>query len=314
MNLEKASTFKSAPWCFNGHAHTILCSLAFESPVLPSERLTIDTPDGDSLEIDVVDSGSAKPVVVLFHGLEGHSRRFYITQLAEHLITRDFSTVAVNFRSCGGNMNQQRKFYHSGETDDLETVFRWVQNHFPKSTLFGAGFSLGGSTLLNFLKKHGTHHPLQAISTVSTPFELKKGSLNLEIGFNRLYSILFLQTLTKKLKEKRAKFPDLPAFRGSTLYEFDDQITGPVHGFEDAEDYYYQCSSAFFMGQIKTDTLVVHSRQDPMCPFKWTPVKQIRQNSNITAHFTPKGGHVGFWSLPNGWVNQKIGNYFSELT
>lgn len=311
--MNSTTSFKSAPWCFNGHAHTILCSLIFESPTLHSEKLSIETPDDDFLEIDVVDSGSSKPVVVIFHGLEGHSRRFYITQLAEHLVTRGFSTVAVNFRSCGREMNRQRKFYHSGETDDLEVVFEWVQDHFPKSTIFGAGFSLGGSTLLNFLKKHGSYQPLRAISTISTPFELKKGSINLEIGFNRLYSILFLQTLKKKLHEKRTKFPDLPTFEGSTLYEFDDQVTGPIHGFEGADDYYYQCSSAFFIDQIKTDTLVVHSRQDPMCPFKWTPAEQIRQNPKITAYFTDKGGHVGFWSLPNGWINQKIGDYFCEF-
>lgn len=313
MNLEKPSVFKSAPWCFNGHAHTILCSLLFESPNLHSEKLTIDTPDDDFLEIDVVNRGADKPVVAIFHGLEGHSRRFYITQLAEHLITRGFSVVAVNFRSCGSKMNRQRKFYHSGETDDLETVFTWIQKHFPTSTMFAAGFSLGGSALLNFLKKHGTNHPLRAISSISTPFELKKGSLNLEVGFNRFYSILFLQTLRRKLTEKRAKFSDLPPFKGSTLYEFDDQVTGPVHGFNGAEDYYCNCSSAFFIDQIKTNTLIIHSRQDPMCPFKWTPVQQIKQNANITARFTDRGGHVGFWSLPSGWVNQQIGDYFSEF-
>jgi len=122
-----------------------------------------------------------------------------------------------------------------------------------------------------------------------------------------------LQTLRKKLQEKRAKFPNLPTFEGSTLYEFADQITGPIHGFEGADDYYHQCSSAFFMDQIRTDTLVVHSREDPMCPFKWTPMQQIEQNSKIRAHFTDKGGHVGFWSLPNGWINQKIGDYFTDF-
>lgn len=311
--MQNEVSFKSAPWCFNGHAHTILCSLLFESPYLHSEKLTIDTPDNDFLEIDVVNIGKGKPVVVLFHGLEGHSRRFYITQLASHLIERGFSTVAVNFRSCGEKMNRKRKFYHSGETDDLETVFSWVQKHFPTSTMYAAGFSLGGSALLNYLKKHGTNHPLKAISTISTPFDLRKGSLNLEMGFNRLYSILFLDTLERKLTEKRARFPDLPSFRGTTLYEFDDQITGPMHGFEGADDYYYQCSSAFFIDQIKTDTLVIHSREDPMCPFKWTPAQQIEQNTNISAYFTKQGGHVGFWSLPNGWINKKIADYFSDF-
>lgn len=312
--MQNEVSFKSAPWCFNGHAHTILCSLLFESPYLHSEKLTIDTPDNDFLEIDVVNIGKEKPVVVLFHGLEGHSRRFYITQLASHLIERGFSTVAVNFRSCGEKMNRKRKFYHSGETDDLETVFTWVQKHFPTSTMYAAGFSLGGSALLNYLKKHGTNHPLKAISTISTPFDLRKGSLNLEMGFNRLYSILFLDTLERKLTEKRARFPDLPSFRGTTLYEFDDQITGPMHGFEGADDYYYQCSSAFFIDQIKTDTLVIHSREDPMCPFKWTPAQQIEQNPKISAYYTKQGGHVGFWSLPNGWINKKIADYFSDFS
>lgn len=312
--MQNDVSFKSAPWCFNGHAHTILCSLLFESPYLHSEKLTIDTPDNDFLEIDVVNIGKGKPVVVLFHGLEGHSRRFYITQLASHLVERGFSTVAVNFRSCGEKMNRQRKFYHSGETDDLETAFTWVQKHFPTSTMYAAGFSLGGSALLNYLKKHGTNHPLKAISTVSTPFDLRKGSLNLEMGFNRLYSILFLDTLERKLTEKRARFPDLPSFKGTTLYEFDDQITGPMHGFEGADDYYYQCSSAFFIDQIKTDTLVIHSREDPMCPFKWTPAQQIERNPNISAYFTKQGGHVGFWSLPNGWINKKIADYFSDFS
>lgn len=191
------SSFKSAPWCFNGHAHTVLCSLVFESPALQSEKILIDTADDDFLDLDVIFRGSGKPVVVLFHGLEGNSRRFYITQLAKHLISRNFSVVAMNFRSCGSKMNRQRRFYHSGETEDLETVFKWVQQNFPNSEIYSAGFSLGGSTLLNFLKKNGTHHPLRAAAAISTPFELKKGSINLEKGFNRIYSMLFLQTLEK---------------------------------------------------------------------------------------------------------------------
>ncbi|WP_234569289.1 YheT family hydrolase [Rhodohalobacter sp. 614A] len=312
--MNSVPAFKSAPWCFNGHAHTVLCSLVFDSPNLHSEKIRIDTPDEDFLELDVVNRGTGKPVVVLFHGLEGNSRRFYITQLAEHLINRNFSVVAMNFRSCGGRMNNQRRFYHSGETEDLETVFNWVHESFPASKIYAAGFSLGGSTLLNYLKKHGTHHPLRAGAVISTPFDLKQGSVNLEKGFNRIYSLLFLQTLVKKLEEKQQTYPDLPGFKGSTLYEFDDQVTGPIHGFENAEDYYHQCSSGFFIDQIQTETLVIHSQQDPLCPFEWTPAEQIQNNSKFTAYFPRKGGHVGFWSLPNGWLNQKIGDYFSSFT
>lgn len=304
--------YNPAAWCFNGHIHTILCSLIFTSPVLHTERVVIDTPDDDFLELDIVDKGKDKPVAVLFHGLEGHSRRYYVTRLAEQLILRDFSVILVNFRGCGSKMNRQRRFYHSGETEDIETVLLWARDQYPNSHIFSAGFSLGASALLNFLNEHGIHHPLTSVAAISTPFELRKGSLNLEKGFNKIYSIRFLRTLVNKLEEKRETYPDLPTFTGSTLYDFDDQVTAPIHGFEGADDYYRQCSSYFFMDNIKTDTFVVHSKEDPMCPYKWTPFKSIKENPNITPCFTETGGHVGFWSMPPGWLDTTVTEYFRQ--
>ena len=314
MDLEKKKqNFKSAPWCVNGHVHTVLCSILAPSPALNYERVIVDTPDDDFLEIDVSEQKTRSPVAILLHGLEGHSKRYYVTQLGEQLFARGFSIVSINFRGCGSKMNRQRKFYHSGETEDLHTIFNWVDREYPGMPMFCAGFSLGGSALMNYLKEHSTHHPLKAAATISTPFHLENGSHNLEKGFNKLYSIRFLRTLVKKLEEKRKQFPDLPAYSGSTLYEFDDQVTAPIHGFESAEDYYHQCASYFFMDKIKTNTLVVHSKEDPMCPFKWTPIDDIRKNPFTEPCFTEKGGHVGFWSLPGGWLNETVADYFKSF-
>lgn len=305
--------FQSAPWCVNGHFHTILSSLIFSSPLLNSRRIKLDTPDQDFLEIDLIENKPESPIAVLFHGLEGNSRRYYITQLADHLIKRGFSTVAVNFRSCSGKMNRNKKFYHSGETDDPETVFKWIRCHYPNNPIVAAGFSLGSSAMLNYLAKYGSHHPLSGFVAISTPFDLKKGSLNLEKGFNKIYSNRFLVTLKEKLKDKKKIHTDLPDFNGSTLYEFDDQVTAPIHGFEGADDYYYQCSSKFLMDKIKTPSLIIHSEEDPLCPFQWTPVQEIKNNPALSSCFTKRGGHVGFWSLPPGWINNTVGNFFSDI-
>lgn len=311
MNFKAEHDFKPAPWCINGNGHTILCSLLFTSPAVHFERITINTPDDDFLELDVIDEKNNAPVAVLFHGLEGNSHRYYITQLARHLSDRGFNVVAVNFRSCGSKINLQKRFYHSGETEDPHVVFDWVRSQFPNSPIFAVGFSLGASVVLNYLKKHGTNHTIDSVSVISTPFELKNGSLNLEKGIiNKIYSARFLRTLVSKLEEKRTYYPDLPSFKGSTIYEFDDQVTAPIHGFKDADDYYMNCSSAYFLDQIKTNTLLVHSKQDPMCPFRWTPVQQIKKNPALTSCFTNNGGHVGFWSLPPGWLNKTIGDFF----
>lgn len=303
--------FFSAPWCFNGHAHTILCSLLFESPALHSRRISIPTPDDDFLDIDYLESIKTRGLVILFHGLEGNSRRYYITQLAQHLHRSGYHVIAFNFRGCSGRINHQMKFYHSGETDDLETLFEWISKEFPGLPLFAVGFSLGASALLNYLKKNGPHHPVRSAVAISTPFNLKKGSLNLNCGFNKIYTRSFLQSLIEKLDRKRIRYPDLPKFNGSTLYEFDDAVTAPLHGFSGADDYYSSCSSAFFIDQIKTPTLVIHSKEDPLCPFRWTPVDEIRANTTMDACYPERGGHVGFWSLPPGWLNRVVYNYIT---
>lgn len=302
--------FDSAPWCLNGHIHTVLCSLLFEPAEADYKRIEIETPDDDFLQVDLYEASGSSKIVLLLHGLEGHSRRYYTSQLASHLNHRGISAAAMNYRSCGGKMNRNRKFYHSGETDDLHTSVKWLQNHFPDQSIHMTGFSLGASSMLNYLKKYGTHHPVRSAAAVSTPFELKKGSLNLEKGFNRIYSRQFLVTLNQKLKQKKEQFRDLPDFNGSTLYDFDDQVTAPIHGFDSADHYYETCSSAYFMDQVQTPTLLIHSMEDPLCPFRWVPHNEIALNSKLETCFTQKGGHVGFWSLPPGWLNRVITDYF----
>lgn len=272
--------------------------------------MEIPTPDNDFLQIDLYEVPDSEKVALLLHGLEGHSRRYYVSQLAAYLNRKGISAAALNYRSCGDKMNLNRKFYHSGETDDLETTLEWIQKHFSGQSIHMAGFSLGASSLLNYLKKSGTHHPVRSAAAISTPFELKKGSLNLQNGFNRLYTRQFLVTLKRKLQRKRKKYPDLPDFSGSTLYDFDDQVTAPIHGFRDADHYYESCSSAFFMDRIQTPVLVVHSEEDPLCPFRWVPFQAISRNRNIDSCFTHRGGHVGYWSLPPGWLNRTITDYF----
>jgi predicted alpha/beta-fold hydrolase len=305
--------FKSVPWCFNGHFHTVLCSIVMSAPDLDSERVEIDTPDDDFLELDVLGRDSKRPVAVLFHGLEGHSKRYYIARLAKEISDRNFNVVLVNFRGCGDKINRKKRFYHSGEIEDVETILSWVRQQYPNVPLFTAGFSLGSSVLLNYLKAHGTHHPISGNVGISTPFELKKGCENLDKGLNKLYSKRFLVMLEDKLERKRDAHPDLPIYTGKSLYDFDNQVTAPIHGFLDADDYYQKCSSYYFMDQIKTESLIIHSKADPMTPFKWAPIREIRDNSKLFSCFPNEGGHVGFWSKPQGWLEKTVADFFESF-
>ncbi len=304
--------FRSAWWAWNAHVHTIVASQFTTVDKPEHERIEISTPDDDFLEIDLCKVKSKKPVVALFHGLEGSTDRYYIGNLMRELKTAGFSSVAMNFRGCGKKMNKQPRFYHSGETDDYRTFFKWITEHFPGKEIYAVGFSLGGNALVKYLGEEGSGSQVKRSVAVSPIYDLKAGSLNLHRGFNRIYEMNFLKTLVEKLEQKRRFIQDLPHFNGQSVYDFDDQVTALLHGFKDADDYYHRSASKHFYGEVKTDLLVVHSREDTLCPIEYAPVSIMEENQNITTFFTKEGGHVGFLSDPPGWLYRVIINWFEK--
>lgn len=298
--------FNSAWWAFNGHVHTVVSSQFLPVAKVDCTRIEIPTPDNDFLELDIAEGNPDKPVVAIFHGLEGSSERFYIRNLMATLKQHGFTSIAMNFRGCGSRINQQARFYHSGETGDYFTLFDWISIQYPNQDIQAVGFSLGGNALIKSLGEAQENHPAIKAVAVSPPYDLKLGSINLQKGFNRIYEFRFMRTLRNKLALKRAQFPELPEFTGSTLYDFDDQITAPVHGFNSADHYYETCSSKKFIGAVTTPLLLIHSKEDTLTPLEYAPFKLIDDNPNIHSIFTERGGHVGFISSPRNWLNQTI--------
>src|SRR5262249_46610330 len=140
----------------------------------------------------------------------------------------------------------------------------------------------------------------------STPFDLARGSRFLERGFSRVYARHFLGTLKAKAREKHARFPGAVAWdrvaAARTIWDFDDVMTAPVHGFRDAQDYYSRSSSLRFLRGIAISTLLLSAADDPFLPREvLDEVRAIAaQNACLTLEFSEHGGHVGFvaGSLP----------------
>jgi predicted alpha/beta-fold hydrolase len=297
--------FKPAWWAWNVHVHTIVASQFSNVDKPAHQRVEINTPDNDFLEVDVCIQDSEKPIVALFHGLEGSTDRYYIANLMRELKKVGFSSAALNFRGCGSRMNKQPRFYHSGETQDYRAFFNWIAETYPDKEIYAVGFSLGGNALVKYLGEEGSQSRVQRAVAVSPPYDLKEGSLKMHQGFNRFYEINFLQTLVKKLDEKRRMMP-MPEFEGKSVYEFDDQVTAELHGFEGADDYYHRSSSKHFYGEVKADLLVIHSREDTLCPLEFAPFGVMNDNPYVRTCFTDEGGHVGFLSSPEGWLFRVI--------
>jgi predicted alpha/beta-fold hydrolase len=212
------------------------------------------------------------------------------------------------FRGCGSAPNVARRFYHSGETTDVAWVFETLSRRSPRAPWLLAAVSLGGNVLLKWLGEIADRPPqIAAAAAVSVPFDLEAGARHISQGFARIYDRNFVRSLRRKAVAKLARYPDLfdaaELNRARTIYDFDDAVTAPVHGFADARDYYSRSSSIHFLHAVRVPTLLLSSADDPFLP--GAVLERVRRladgNPALTLEFTARGGHVGFVSGRFPW-------------
>ena len=245
----------------------------------------------------------------MLHGLEGTTRSNYAQGLLAKARSMGWSADLMLFRGCDGEVNDARRLYHSGETTDLDFVVRTLVSRHPDVSLRLIGVSLGGNVLLKWLGEQGESFVsnVARAAAVSAPFDLAAGSRYLECTLGQKYVDHFMVTLKAKTLAKRARFPDLcdwaKLHSARTFWEFDDFVTGPVHGFADALDYYTKSSSINRLTDIRRPTLLFNAEDDPFLPAD--VLDRVRKlatiNDFLHFEFTKRGGHVG-WVEGSPWA------------
>jgi len=305
------SEYKAPLFCSNPHIQTVVPTLFRKVSGVTYCRERIETPDGDFLDLDWSRVGSKRMAIVL-HGLEGNSTRSYIMGMVKALNRENWDALAMNFRGCSGEPNRKLRMYHSGETEDLQTVIRHVKASGEYSDLALVGFSLGGNVILKYLgeQAHNICLSIAAAVTMSVPCDLKASSLRISSLPNRLYLKRFLRMLYEKMKAKAVMDPakiDISGYETiGTLKEFDDRYTAPLHGFKDAFDYYDKSSSLRFLGEIAIPTLLVNASDDLFLSGSCYPAKEAESNPKLFLEIPKHGGHVGFMA------SNEDGEYWSE--
>jgi predicted alpha/beta-fold hydrolase len=301
--------YSPAWWIPGGHLQTLWGKLFRRQRPAPTNLIAWETADGDFLEIHRIDATRGAPRLLLLHGLEGTIRSHYAQGLLNEAARRGWAADLLIFRSCGSELNRTKRFYHSGETGDVSFAIDRIVSEFPGTPLALAGVSLGGNVLLRYLGERGARLPreLAASVAISVPFDLARSSARINSGFSQLYQRFFLNSLRRKAREKAKVFPDLApvdAIEGlRTLAEFDNLITGPLHGYRDADDYYSRASSLPILKDIRLNTLLFSAIDDPMLPPDvLDEVRHIaRNNPALHLEFTARGGHAGFISGSIPW-------------
>ena len=338
MPLIALSTYEPPARLWNGHLQTIIPSL-FRKVSVAYVRERIDTPDDDFLDLDwgkAMDNeqwimnnekiGSQHsslsiihyPLVILSHGLEGSSTSAYLAGMVRHLTQNGFDCLAWHYRSCSGEMNRQQRFYHIGETGDLNLV---VEHALSKGyqTIYLMGFSAGGNVTLKYVGEHGPSHggtilhsAIKKAVVFSVPVHLMGSARRLEQWDSLVYNYRFNRTLKRKVLQKAAMmpgvFPTQAVSKARSVREFDNLFTAPMNGFRDVTDYYTRSSSLQFIPGITIPTLIVNAKNDPFLSPECFPEQLGRELPNVWMEFPQQGGHCGFPDKHEGIQ----GTYWSE--
>ena len=221
--------------------------------------------------------------------------------------------MALNFRSCARDPpslarnipNRGRRLYHSGETADLDHLLSVVTagDAAPHAAI---GVSLGGNVLLKWLGEHPEQRRLAAAATISVPFDLEAGARKLERGLGPVYTATFLRGLRKKARQLLRRHPDAAGRidtarlrTARTFFDFDDAVTGPLHGFRGAKHYYDTSSSLNWVARITTPTLCLSAEDDPFLPTAVLGRVAARASGAVRLVATRHGGHTGFIGGPS---------------
>ena len=274
-------------------------------PVYRRERWT--TPDHDFIDVDFsmqpADDGLQRPLLVLFHGLEGSSASHYARAFANWSRENGWRYAVPHFRGCSGELNLAPRAYHSGDFEEIGWVLERMRT-LHAGPIVAVGVSLGGNALLRWAEEAGdtASQTVRAVCAISSPIDLAAGGHAIGRGFNRqVYTRMFLKTMVPKALQKLEQHPGLfdreRLLAARDLYTFDDVFTAPVHGFKSADDYWSRASAKPHLHRIAVPALALNALNDPFVPAASLP-QAADTGSHVTLWQPAQGGHVGFPSSP----------------
>jgi len=310
--------YQAPAWLPGGHAQTIWPKLIKQAPIkLRRERW--ETPDGDFVDVDHVDGPPEAPLLVLFHGLEGSAASHYGLSTAHACRKAGWRLALPHFRGCSGELNRRPRAYHSGDSDEIDWILRRLQAANGGRPLHAAGISLGGNALLKWAGERGAAaaEVVTGVAAICAPLDLAACGHHLARGFNRVYTQYFLRTLKAVSAARLRQFPGLfdeaRMLAAINLYQFDDAVTAPVHGFAGADDYWQRASAKPWLKSIAVPAVAVNPKNDPFLPAAYLP-STADVSPQVRLEQPAGGGHVGFVSgaFPGNldWLPQRLLHFF----
>lgn len=304
----------------NGHFQTIIPNLTRKIEGVEFERERIDTWDEDFLDLDWILNKSSR-LVIITHGLAGHSRAEYIKGISKILSQNKYDVLAWNYRGCSGEPNRKLASFHGGKTDDLDWVVNHAINTKRYKSIYLVGVSMGGNLTLKYVgeRKNKIHKLIKKAFAISAPIDMLATSYQLVKGWNQIYSRRYLKQYIEQLKLKEHLFPGQwdfeKVYKSTNLHDFVENFTAKIFGFSNAVDYLVSQSAINYLEDITIPTILVNADNDPFLTEKSFPKEIARKSAFFHFEMTVNGGHVGFMEKEEkeyNWMEKRVLDFFEE--
>ena len=320
MPYLSTSTYPGPPWYqFTPNLETIWPGALRRIRGLRYERERLELSDGDFVDLDWVDRGQRR-LVILTHGLEGNSERHYMKGMAKAFREDRWDVLAWNCRSCSGEMNRKLRLYFHGEIGDLGEVVEHALRTKDYECIVLVGFSMGGNILLKYLGERADDLPACVAAGIafSAPVDLVDSVVKLDTPELAFYRKRFYQQLRPKVIHKARQFPNLikaaDLDKVRTWRDFDRYFSAPINGFSSPDELYRAGSAIRFVGPIRVPSLLVNAQNDPILSPSCFPEALARQHPYLYLEAPRRGGHVGF-CLPRtsvSWAERRALDFVHE--
>ncbi|WP_158545334.1 YheT family hydrolase [Bremerella cremea] len=282
--------------------------------------------DGDQIVLHDDCPKTWKPgqrAVLMVHGLGGSHSSSNLVRISHKLNMLGIRTFRVDLRGCGAGSTLAKRPFHAGCSEDIAQAVETVSALCLGSPITLNGYSMGANIVLKLAGEIGSGRlgGVDSVMAVAPPIDLGYCSRNMNRGFNRLYDWDFSRRLVRMVQgriEKDENYYDGFQFNEKPwrLIEFDTIFTAPQCGFESAEDYYTQASSARLLPKIQIPGLILAADDDSVVPIEI--FKKNPRSSSVELEVTKGGGHLGFIAprtiVPDRrWMDQRVVHWIAKL-
>lgn len=249
------------------------------------------------------------PTIILFLGVCGKIEAEYISNLIVNANHENFNVVATYLQSqidpfVYKPLLKSPKFLCFNDYKDIEATVNHILNTF-SSNIYLVGYSAGGFLLGKYLQECKISSRIKGAICISNPWKARTLCHSLNLPFNKLiYNKHFMKHfknlayqythLYGEFKEMHPSFDESKLLSSSNIIDFIENFNIHLYNVNNIDEYIDNAS--FSINNIDIPLLILHAKDDPICPYSDIPLDEIKKKSNISLIATDSGGHLG-------WIN-----------